>query len=70
MAVVCALKLYNKCRRADARRQLSAQTTTYNFLKHKKWQLDVSLSLTSAAALRASADKLTPFFNSIEQTGK
>ena len=28
--------------------------------KTKKWQLDVSLSLTSAAALRAAADKLTP----------
>ena len=30
-------------------------------IKTKIWQLGVSLSLTSAAALRAAADKLTPF---------
>ena len=29
--------------------------------KLTKWQLGMSLSLTSAAALRAAADKLTPF---------
>ena len=53
--------------------QPSAHTTskpTYPYTYQKKskiWQLDVSLSLTSASALRASADKLTSFLTQLNK---
>ena len=42
----------------------------HQFSKTTKWQLGMSLSLTSAAALRAAADKLTPLIYPKQQTSK
>ena len=73
------LKKHNLCEPALRLSMLSAvKPPTNKFIpvqysainKLAKWQLGVSLSLTSAAALRAAADKLTPLIYPKQQTSK
>ena len=53
----------------SAHTQLNRRTNSFlkTTTKITKWQLGVSLSLTSAAALRAAADKLTPLIQQTKQ---